>query len=149
MRKRPFLYALILAALLFASGYAEALCVNVPEANLRSGPGTKYEKRWLVFKYTALKRLSRKGGWYKVKDVDGDVHWINAKLVTSRFNCAVVKVRRANVRSGPGTRYRKTALSPAIKYDAFKVIKRKGAWVKVMDEFGEKGWIYRKLLWIQ
>ena len=27
-------------------------------------------------------------------------------------------------------------------------VKRKGEWVNVLDEYGEKGWIFRKLLWI-
>jgi SH3-like domain-containing protein len=120
----------------------------VSEANLRGGPGTKYEKTWEVFKYMPFNKLSKKGNWYKVKDVDGDVHWIYSKLVTDKFNCAVVKVDKANVRSGPGTKYGKNALSPALKYDSFKVIKTRSSWVKVSDEFGDSGWISRKLLWI-
>jgi len=125
-----------------------ALCVKVTEANLRKGPGTNYDKTWEVFKYMPFKKLAKKGRWYKVRDVDGDVHWIYSKLVTDKFECAVVKVDEANVRSGPGIKYKKTALSPVIKYESFKVIKRKGSWVKVVDEFGDTGWIYRKLLWI-
>ena len=39
------------------NSFADALCVNVPEANLRSGPGTKYEKTWEVFKYMPFKKL--------------------------------------------------------------------------------------------
>ncbi len=135
--------------LIMLSGYSHALCVNVSEANLRSGPGTNYEKTWEVFKYMPFKKLTRKGNWYKVKDVDGDVHWIYRKLVTDKIRCAVVKNDKINVRTGPGTGYSKSALSPSLKYDSFKVIKRKGAWVKVMDEFGDTGWIFRKLLWIQ
>jgi SH3-like domain-containing protein len=95
-----------------------------------------------------FKKLTKKGKWYKVQDVDGDVHWIWSNLVTSKIDCAVVKINEANVRSGPGTKFKKNALSPAIKYDSFKVIKRKGKWVKVIDEFGNTGWIFRKLLWI-
>jgi SH3-like domain-containing protein len=95
-----------------------------------------------------FKKLAEKGNWYKVQDVDGDIHWIYSKLVTDEFDCAVVKVDEANVRSGPGIKYKKTTLSPVIKYESFKVIKRKGLWVKVEDEFGNTGWIYRKLLWI-
>jgi len=147
--KKILLCGLLVTLVLAFNSHALALCVNVPEANLRGGPGTKYEKRWLVFRYTALKKIARRKGWYKVRDVDGDLHWIYGRLVTDRFRCAVVKVEKANVRTGPGTRFKKSSMSPAIKYDSFKVIKRKGAWVKVMDEFGDKGWIHRKLLWIQ
>ena len=128
---------------------AHALCVNAKEANLRKGPGTKYEKTWEVFKYMPFEKISKKANWYKVKDVDKDIHWIYTKLVTTKFKCAVVKVDKANIRSGPGVEYSKIALSPALKYDAFKVDRTKSSWVKVIDEFGDTGWISSKLLWIQ
>jgi|Deesub1362A_J573_1020465.scaffolds.fasta_scaffold09915_2 SH3-like domain-containing protein len=140
----------VVIVLFLFTGNAFSLCVDVPEANLRRGPGTKYEKTWQVFRYMPFKRLAKKGNWYKVEDVDGDVHWIYRKLVTDKFRCAVVKVPKANVRTGPGTNYPKNSLlSPAIKYDSFKVISIKSSWVKVMDEFGDTGWIHRNLLWIQ
>ncbi|RME67097.1 MAG: hypothetical protein D6778_03755 [Nitrospirae bacterium] len=126
-----------------------ALCVKVPVANLRAGPGTNYKKTWQVYKYMPLRRIGKKGDWYKVKDVDGDIHWVFKNLVTSRYKCAVVKKDEANIRTGPGTHYKQTELSPALRYDTFRVLRIKGKWVKVRDEFGEEGWIYRPLLWIQ
>lgn len=143
---------LILTALFYLfifSSHSYALCVKVPEANLRNGPGTKFKKTWEVFKYMPFNRVSTKGNWYKVKDVDGDTHWIYKKLVSDKFRCAVVKVDKANVRKGPGTKYSKSALSPALKYDSFKVLKIKSSWVQVIDEFDDKGWMSRKLLWVQ
>ncbi len=145
---RMFIFNTIFILILTLSVHANALCVKVTKANLRSGPGTKYEKTWEVFKYFPFKKIGKKGNWYKVQDLDGDVHWIYRKLVTDKFGCAVVKVEVANVRSGPGTNFETKYFSPAVKYDSFKVLKRKGKWVKVIDEFGNKGWIYRKLLWI-
>jgi SH3-like domain-containing protein len=146
--KKGLIVTFILFALFIFNNYVSALCVNVPEANLRSGPGTKYKKTWEVFKYMPFKKISQENNWYKVQDVDGDTHWIYSKLVTNKFDCAVVKKDKANVRSGPGTKYSKSPLSPALKYDSYKVVERKESWVKVMDEFGDKGWIFRKLLWI-
>ena len=128
--------------------YSYAVCVKVSEANLRSGPGTTYEKTWEVFKYMPFKKLSSKGNWYNVEDVDSDKHWIYKKLTTDKFDCAVTKVDTANIRSGPGEQYKKTSFSPSLKYDSFKVIQRKGKWVKVRDEFGDEGWIFRTLVWI-
>lgn len=147
MRKTYF-FLLVFTFLFIFHNHALALCVNVSEANLRKGPGTNYEKTWEVFKYMPFRKLSKKGEWYKVQDVDSDVHWIYGKLVTDKFNCAVVKKDEVNVRSGPGQKYKKNNLSPAIKYESFKVIERKGLWVKVKDEFNDTGWIFRKLLWI-
>jgi len=148
MRKWIISITCLLALLTFTS-QSFALCINVDEANLRNGPGTKYEKTWEVFKYMPFKKISKKGNWYKVSDVDKDTHWIYRKLATESFKCAVVKVDKANIRSGPGTGYSKSGLSPVLKYDAFKVLQIKSPWVKVIDEFGDSGWIYRKLVWIQ
>ncbi len=146
--KNIFVYGLMLTLILTFISHASALCVKVPKANLRKGPGTTYKKTWQVFKYMPFKKLEGKGNWYKVEDLDGDVHWIYSNLVTNKIDCAVVKVDEANVRSGAGIKFRKKDFSPAIKYDSFKVINRKGSWVNVIDEFGNKGWIFRKLLWI-
>ncbi|RMG67482.1 MAG: hypothetical protein D6710_11350, partial [Nitrospirae bacterium] len=90
--------SLIAAFLLISINYAGALCVISSEANLRSGPGTNYDKVLQVFKYMPLKKLESKGDWIKVKDVDGDVYWIYGKLVSNKIRCAVVKVDKANVR---------------------------------------------------
>lgn len=148
MIKIYFAFPVCFFLLILMYTYSYALCVNVSDANLRSGPGTKYEKTWEVFKYMPFKRLSKKGNWYKVQDVDGDKHWIYNKLITDKFDCAVTKTDTANIRSGPGTQYKKKSISPSLKYDSYRVIKRKGKWVKLRDEFGNEGWIFRKLLWI-
>lgn len=140
--------ALFCAALL-APAAASALCVSVPEANLRHGPGVHYDKSWEVLKYMPFKKIGQKGGWYKVKDVDGDVHWILGRLTTNAIRCAVVKVDKANVRTGPGTGYANSPLSPVEKYYSFKVVDTKGGWVKVQDEVFNNAWVAKTLLWTQ
>lgn len=141
------LFSILLCVMVADRG--QALCVKSSSANLRKGPGTKYDKTWQVFRYMPLKRLRKKGSWYKVSDVDRDIHWVYGSLVTGKYDCAVVRVDEANVRTGPGAKYRRHDLSPALKYDAFRVLQRKGSWVKVKDELGNVGWIFKKLLWIQ
>jgi SH3-like domain-containing protein len=128
---------------------ALALCVSSPYANLRGGPGTNYEKTWEVLKYTPLKLLRKKGKWYRVKDLEGDVHWVYRPLVTSKYKCAMIKDEKANIRKGPGTNYAQVEESPGKQYYSYKVVRIKGDWVKVTDEFGTNGWIFKRLLWIQ
>ena len=140
--------ALSCAAFLLST-QAAAWCVKVPEANLRQGPGTQFEKSWEVFKYMPFQKIGQKGSWYKVKDVDGDEHWVYRNLVTSTMRCAVVKTDTANVRTGPGTNHEESPLSPVEHYYSFKVIKVQGDWVKVQDEVFNEGWVYKNLLWIQ
>jgi len=147
--KKVSISAIILSILMLMINSSYALCINAPDANLRKGPGTKYGKSWEVFKYMPFQKVSKSGNWYKVKDIDGDVHWVYEKLVTTKFKCAAVKADKANIRKGPGTGFGTNALSPGLKYDAFKIIQTKGDWVRVEDEFGDTGWIFKKLLWIQ
>lgn len=137
--------------ILYAAHDSQALCVRVAKANLRTGPGTGYEVVWEIFKYMPLIKVgtSISGRWYAVKDVDGDVTWIYKNLLTSGYHCAVVKSETVNVRTGPGTRYPKSRISPAKQYYSFKVEKRKGNWVRVKDEWGGRGWINRNFLFIR
>lgn len=144
-----FIFGLVL--LVFGLSFStklEALCVNVSEANLRYGPSTKHKKTWKVYKYMPFRELKSQGGWYRVRDVDSDIHWIYGKLVSDKFMCAVVKVKKANLRTGPGTKYSKAKWGPAEKYYAFKVLKIKGKWANVEDAAGGKAWIFRDLVWI-
>lgn len=149
MTKKIITPVAVLCAALFLPGTASALCVGVSEANLRQGPGVQHEKSWEVFKYMPLKQIGKQGKWYQVEDVDGDVHWVYSRLMTNAMHCAVVKVDKANVRSGPGTRYAKSPLSPVEKYYSFKIIETKGSWVKVQDEVFNDGWVAKSLLWTQ
>jgi SH3-like domain-containing protein len=129
------------------AGQASAACINVPEANLRKGPGTQHEKSWQVYKYMPLKQLEQAEDWVQVEDVDGDKHWVFGKLLSDKYQCAVVKVNKATVRSGPGINFGKTPLGLVEKYYAFKIIGEDGDWWQVEDEVDNQGWIHKKLLW--
>ena len=128
---------------------AEALCIKDNRANLRHGPGTRYEKLWEVFKYMPFKKLAKKGDWYRVQDLDGDIFWVHKKLTTKKFKCAVVKDNKTNLRKGPGTKFAKASWSPVDKYFSMKVIKTKGDWIQIQDGVGDKAWIYKPLVWMQ
>ncbi len=146
--KTALLSTSLLAGLMLISAPASALCVKVSEANLRQGPGTQYEKSWEVYAYMPFRELSRQGDWYKVADVDGDQHWIHGNLVSKSLRCAVVKKPKANVRTGPGTRYSLSDLGSVEKYYSFKVLEERGGWVKVEDDVDNVGWMAGSLLWM-
>lgn len=138
--------ALVAVSLFFGMGsVAFTLCVEAPTANLRVGPGTHYTVGWKVHRYFPLKKVgaSLSGEWYAVEDIDGDVFWIHKSLVTGRYRCAAVTSAKVNVRTGPGTRYGKLFSEPAEKYYSFRVVKRKGAWIKGTDMDNNTGWLPR------
>ena len=58
---------------------------------------------------------------------------------------SVVKSRIANIRSGPGTRYK--VVGKAERYELMRTRGRKSDWVKVESTSGTKGWIAKRLLW--
>jgi SH3-like domain-containing protein len=152
MQKKLFnkvLIPIVILIVFFHALPASALCIKTTEANLRQGPGTYFEIKGDGYKYMPLKKLKRQGDWYRVRDVDGDIYWVHRKLVTGSYKCATVKDDKANIRSGPGQNYEQLIFSPLLKYYTMKVEKISGKWVKVKDEYGDTGWVYKPLLWIQ
>lgn len=120
------------------------LSVSVPKANIRSGPGTNHDIIWQVYKYYPIKTIKKTGSWYWFVDFEGDKGWIFNSLVDNIPSVITVK-ENCNIRSGPGTQYR--ILFTVEKGVAFKVIKRKGSWIHIQHADGDKGWIYKSLVW--
>ncbi len=137
--------------LLVFSINAHGICVKVSTANLRTGPGTQYEIGWTVSKYMPFRKVgvSLAGTWYAVEDVDNAILWIHKSLVTVKLRCAVINTEEVNMRVGPGMQYRKLFSNPVEKYSSFRVLRRKGPWVRLKDENGNIGWVHRDYLWIQ
>jgi len=150
-RTSRFLSFLTLMGFLFCAMFApgptwatEMVRVKVNKANLRSGPGTRYEKVWQVPKNYPYRVLGRKGRWLRVRDFEGFEDWIYGPL-TDRKPAAIVKIRRANVRQGPGTKH--PIVFTADIGVAFQLLAKKGSWVKVRASDGDQGWIHKNLIW--
>lgn len=144
---RSFRFCLLAvpALLWFAAPLAaQDLCVVVDRANLRSGPGTDNKKTWEVYQWMPFQQVERQGNWYRVKDVDGDLHWIYHTLVDGDASCVTVTAERANVRKGPGTNFDKWFTVE--RYTSFEKIGEEGDWVKLEYE-GEVMYIYHTLVW--
>lgn len=123
---------------------AERYAVTAETANIRSGPGTKYDILWKVERYYPLLVLEKRGVWYRFKDFEGDQGWIHKSLV-GKVKTVVVKADKCNVRSGPGTKY-----GVVFKVDSgvpFKVLGKKGPWLHVRHADGDEGWIHSTLVW--
>jgi len=145
-RSRFIVYTLLLAAVFYAlpAFAAEYVSVKKDGVNIRSGPDTKKEILWEVYKSFPLQVLKRKGKWLQTKDFEGDTGWIYAPLV-SKAKTVIVKVKTANLRVGPGKSYE---LAATVKYGViFTPIDRDGDWVKVKHSDGSSGWIYKTLIW--
>lgn len=148
--RRNLLLLLIGLSLAAPARQCSALCVNVAQANLRTGPGTDYMKSWEVGKYMPFEKIgiSLSGDWYAVKDVDGDTHWIHKKLLDEDCRSAVATGDNIAIRKGPGLNYGKTRLGRVSKYYCFQILEQKSNWIHVRDALKNKGWMHKKNLWI-
>src|SRR4051812_13478413 len=95
-----------------------ALCTT-SATSLRESPRASARETWRVGKYMPLLKLSMVNGWYKVRDLDNDEHWVASQNVTHKWSCVVIKSPIAGLRSGPGPEFGTSPIPFADKYTAF------------------------------
>jgi len=123
---------------------AQRLTVAADVANIRSGPGTKYDILWKVGKYHPLNIIEKSGPWYHFRDFEGDEGWVHKSLIR-KIPATITNKDKCNVRSGPGTGF--DVLFAVEKGIPFKVLKRKGNWIHIEHADGDKGWVHKSLVW--
>ena len=124
---------------------SKCLMVTTENTNFRNYPSTSKGKvDFAMGKYYPLKKISKKGNWYKVKDFEGDVGWVHSSLLSSEA-AAIVRIKKANVRSKPDRK--SNIVFYAEKGCALKVLEEKGEWVEVQCGDGSKGWIHKNIIW--
>ena len=144
--KRILLYSVLVFVLSAGTARAERLSIAVDKANIRSGPGKKYEVLWTVGKYFPVDVVQTSGDWRQVRDYEGDVGWIHRSLLKD-IPSVIVNGSLVNVREGPGTDAK--VLFQAENGVSFKLEEKKGAWLQVKHADGDSGWIHESLVWGQ
>ncbi|RLC28224.1 MAG: hypothetical protein DRH32_09400 [Deltaproteobacteria bacterium] len=144
MKAYPLIIAAILIIVTSGSAWAGRMAVDVPIANIRSGPGTKYDIIWKVEKYHPFMVIKKSGSWYRIKDFEQDEGWIHKSLV-SDIRTVITRKNKCNVRSGPATSY--DILFTVEKGVPFKVLERRNNWIHVQHADGDRGWIHKSLIW--
>ena len=123
---------------------ADRMAVKAAIANLRSGPGSKYDVLWQVEKFHPLLVIQKKGKWCKIKDFEGDMAWVHSSLL-AKINGVITTKAKCNVRSKPDKKSK--VLFTVERGVPFKVLKRNGNWIRIEHADGEIGWIYNSLVW--
>jgi SH3-like domain-containing protein len=142
--KNAFIITILFIIFAYLACAGERLTVAVPKANIRSGPGTRYDIIWQVYKYYPIKVIKKTGSWYRFVDFEGDKGWIDSSLVRN-ISSVITTKDKCNVRSGPDKKYR--VVFTTEKGVAFKVINRKDNWIHVRHPDGDEGWIFKSLIW--
>ncbi len=122
----------------------ERMAVKSAIANLRSGPGTKYEVLWQVEQYHPFIVVEKRKDWYKVKDFESDMAWIHKSLL-GNFKSVISTKAKSNVRKKPST---KSDIAFTLERGVpFRELARKGKWIKIRHADGDTGWIFHSLVW--
>ncbi len=124
--------------------FAQRIAVTSEVANIRTGPGTKYQILWKAEKYFPIKVKKKTGNWILFNDFEGDQGWIH-KSMTGKITAVITKSKQCNIRSGPGNKYK--VIIQIGKGIPFKVLGKKGPWLHLIHADKEEGWMHKSLVW--
>ncbi len=142
MRQRAAL--LLLAAALPAAG-AQFRSVGDAAAVLYDAPSTRADRLFVAARSYPFEVLVKLDQWTKVRDVNGEVAWIENKALTERPS-VMVTVPVADVHAAPDPQ------SPLV-FEAYKQVLLEaveppaGDWVKVRHRDGQLGYIRVAHIW--
>ena len=139
---RIFVAALALQA--FGAWAQQYVSVTAREANMRSGPGTRHAVQWSLSRGYPLQVVARRGDWLQVRDFERDTGWVHRSL-TGKSTHRVVRVSVANLRAQP--RAGGKLLGKVERGEIVQRLARRGDWVQVRRESGQRGWVASRLLW--
>ncbi|HEX4331200.1 MAG TPA: SH3 domain-containing protein [Usitatibacter sp.] len=137
MRARAVAAALLAAALPAAA--AEYRSLGAAPAVLYDAPSSKADRLFVASRYYPFEVLVKLDQWTKVRDVNGEVAWVENKALGER-QTAMVTVPLADVRAAPN------AQAPLV-FEAYKQVLLEvleppaDGWVKVRHRDGQQGYI--------
>ncbi|KQQ32642.1 hypothetical protein ASF61_13950 [Duganella sp. Leaf126] len=128
-----------------ASQASEFKTVGAAPAVLYDAPSTKGGKLFVVPRGAPLEVVLTYGEWIKVRDLNGDMAWTEAKNLTGKRN-VIVRAANLKVRSSPDDAA--TAAFIADKGVLLEVLDTAaGGWLKVRHKDGATGYVKNADIW--
>jgi SH3-like domain-containing protein len=145
MSARAAVAGLLFAALGLPAAAAEYRTVGERPAILYDAPSAKADRLFVASRFYPLEVLVRLDQWTKVRDVNGEVAWVENRSLGDR-RTALVTVPLADVRAGPNPQ---TPLAfEAYKHVLLEVLEPPAeGWVKVRHRDGQQGFIRVAHVW--
>lgn len=123
---------------------AEFVSIKGATVNVREKPNTRSDTLWELGRGYPLQVTQRQGKWLKVRDFESSLGWVHAPL-TAKTPHMVITAPTANMRSGPGTKFKRVATLE--QHEVVRTLKKSGRWAQVRRENGQQGWIAKSLGW--
>lgn len=127
-----------------AASAAEFVSIKGSTVNVREKPNTRSDTLWELGRGYPLQVTQRQGQWLKVRDFESTLGWVHAPL-TAKTPHMVITARTANMRSGPGTKFKRVATLE--QHEVVRTVRKSGSWAQVRRENGQQGWIAKSLGW--
>lgn len=144
---RHLLFALIIASFLIAN-FANALefkTIGATPVVLFDAPSVKGGKLYVAPRGMPVEVILTYGTWTKVRDMSGDLSWVESKDLVARRN-VIVRVTNAKVRAMPDE-------TSALVFSADKNVLLElaeagtGGWIKVKHRDGQIGYVKLSDVW--
>ena len=135
-------------ALVGAAGAAQAIdfrSVDVPAAILYDAPSQKGKKLYLIKAQTPVEVVVRLEGWFKVRDAEGGLAWIEKRYLSDR-RTVIVRADRAEIRQ-------KAEETAPLVFEADRNVALDyletvpGGWIKVRHADGASGFVRASQIW--
>lgn len=118
--------------------------VEVPKANFRTAPSLKADVLFTATRYFPVEILETKGEWVRIRDFEKEESWV-AKRLLGDVHTVAIEVEKGNVRGGPSTQ---DEVVDRVEYgEVFRVVERKGRWLKIATPEETVGWVRDDLTW--
>ena len=142
---RRTLVALLLVGTAGAAQAVDYRSVSVPAAILYDAPSQAGKKLYLIKAQTPVEVVVRLDGWFKVRDAEGTLAWIENKNLADR-RTLVVTAPRAEIRQAD--KPEAAILVELDKWVAVEFIEPASAgWAKVRHRDGATGYIRSTQVW--
>lgn len=128
-----------------ASAAPNYVSIKGESVNIREKPSTRSATLWELGRGYPLQVTQRQGQWLKVRDFESSLGWVHSPL-TAKTPHMVVTARTANLRSGPGQKFKRVGRLE--QHEVVRTLKKSGSsWAQVRRENGQQGWMAKSLGW--
>lgn len=142
---RQALAALVLIGAAGAALAADFRSVEVPAAILYDSPSQKGKKLYLIKAQTPVEVIVRLDGWFKVRDAEGTLAWVESRHLGER-RTLVVTTQKAEIRQSDKTE--SGILLELDKWVAVELLEpASSGWAKVRHRDGATGYIRSTQVW--
>ena len=140
--------ALVALSLISAAGAALAIdyrSVSVPAAILFDAPSLQGKKLYLIKAQTPVEVVVRLEGWFKVRDAEGTLAWLESRNLVEK-RTLVVTAPQAEIRQSD--KLESAVLAELDKWVAVEFIEPASpGWAKVRHRDGATGYIRSTQVW--